>query len=591
MASATDGRAVLEGFAERLESHPQAVAEELQELLKREPLNAKAYRLLAAAKKMATQSNEANFVTAAAAPMSLQLVTQALQAQDLNRAEVLLRPHLRSHPDDVVALRLMAELARRLGYDEEEQELLELALDWAPAFIAAQFALAANLHRQKRHSESVEVIDRILSTRPDDISTRKLKAAELTRAGRLPEAALLYEQLLLQTPDQPELWISYGYGLKMIGRRDECIKALKRATDLAPSKGVAWWSLAEVKTFTFDARDMEIMESALRQRDLEDDDRFHLHFALGKAFEDRGEAETAFKHYAEGNRLRRRVIKYDASEISAFVDFSMQLFTEEFFAKHADAGWPADDPIFILGMTRSGSTLVEQILASHPQVEGTMELPDVPQIARGLATGLRDYAAELQRVPSEQLSQLGRSYLERTRSYRLTDRKFFIDKLPTNWMHVPLILTMLPNAKIIDSRRNPIACCFSNFKQHFATGQHFSYDLGELARYYRDYDRMMVHINQVMPGRIYRVLHERLVEDTEAEIRRLLNYLGLSFDPACLRFYETKRAVRSASADQVRQPIDATGVNKWRMFEPWLEPLIDALGPVLAAPARDDSST
>lgn len=599
MTSETDAGKVLHHAAEQLQSDPTRAAEELRELLKREPLNAQAYRLLAAAKELAASGNEAGFVTVSVSPMRLSQAAQALQKNDLSTAEVLLRPHLRDRPEDVDALRLMAELARRLGYEEEEEELLGLVLELAPGFTAAQYALAASLHRQKRHGASIAVIDSILAGAPGDPLALKLKAAELNRAGRLEEAAQLYDQLLREFPEQSELWISYGYALKMLGRRDEGIEALKRAAQLAPDKGVAWWSLAEVKTFEFDADDLEVMQSALRRTGVGDKDRFHLHFALGKAFEDRGDAEVAFKHYAEGNRLRRAMISYDADELSAYVDLAVQLFSPEFFAQRAGAGWPADDPIFILGMTRSGSTLVEQILASHPQVEGTMELPDVPQIARGIARELRDYLAELHRAPPEQLSRLGQSYLERTRSFRQTDRKHFIDKMPTNWMHVPLILAMLPNAKIIDTRRHPIACCFSNFKQHFATGQLFSYDLRELGRYYRDYVRMMARIDEVMPGRVYRVFHESLVKDSESEIRRLLDHLGLPFNPACLRFHETERAVRSASADQVRRPINATGVHKWRMFEPWLGPLKDALGPVLdtysetstAAPARSRRNT
>ena len=582
MASGTDGAALLDEIAERVESDPGAAAEELQQLLRKQPLNAAAYRLLAAARVKEPAGGEQAFVTTSVGPSRLQQAAQALQARDLETAERILRPHLRANPDDVNALRMLAELARRLGYNEEEQQLLELILEWTPGSTAVQFALAASFHRQKRHNESVEMIDRIIAANPDDERAMQLKAAELNRAGRLPEAAQLYEELLQRTPDQPELWISYGYALKMLGRRDESIAALKRATELAPGKGVAWWSLSEVKTFSFDDGDIETMESALGKSDATQDDRFHLHFALGKALEDRGEAEPAFGHYAEGNRLRRAMIDYDAGELSGFVDLSVQLFSKEFFAERAGAGCPADDPIFILGMTRSGSTLVEQILASHPQVEGTMELPDVSLIARKLAWDLRDYARKLHEAAPDQLRQLGQSYLERTRAYRHTDAPYFIDKMPANWMHLPLILTMLPNARIIDTRRHPLACCFSNFKQHFATGQYFSYDLVELGRYYRDYVRMMEHIDEVQPGRVYRLFHERLVEDSEGEIRRLLDHLGLEFDAACLRFHETKRAVRSASADQVRRPIDATGVHKWRMFEPWLGPLKEALGPELS---------
>jgi len=325
------------------------------------------------------------------------------------------------------------------------------------------------------------------------------------------------------------------------------------------------------------------MEQALEAPGLSDDDRFHLHFALGKAFEDRGEAETSFGHYAAGNRLRRVALDYDRTVISEHVDRSISLFTTEFFETRAALGNLAADPIFVVGLPRAGSTLIEQILASHPAIEGTTELPDIPMIAKRL--GARKHRSDESAYPDSladlsaaEMRGLGDEYLDRAKVQRATDRPVFIDKLPNNWMHVGLIRLILPNARIIDARRHPLACGFSNFKQHFARGQGFTYDLADLGIYYHDYVRMMRHVDAVLPGAVYRVIHEDLVDDPEAEIRRLLEYLGLPFDAACLAFHENKRAVRTPSADQVRRPISRAGLDQWRLFKPWLQPLEAALG-------------
>jgi hypothetical protein len=323
------------------------------------------------------------------------------------------------------------------------------------------------------------------------------------------------------------------------------------------------------------------MKEALGVADLQEEDRFHLHFALGKALEDAGRIKNSFVHYAEGNRLRRQAVDYDPKEIEAYVRRVPAIFTSDFFAERSGVGCDATDPIFILGMPRSGSTLIEQILASHPQVEGTMELPDVPAMVKRISGEKQRYLEALVQLDLTAFEALGQEYLERTRVQRKTDRPFFIDKMPNNWTHVPLIHLMLPNAKIIDARRHPLACCFSNFKQHFARGQAFTYDLSELGHYYAAYVRLMQHVDEVLPGRIHRIFHEDMVEDPEREVRRLLGHLSLPFDEACLRFYENDRAVRTASSEQVRRPINREGVDRWQPFEPWLRPLKDALGRVL----------
>jgi hypothetical protein len=346
-----------------------------------------------------------------------------------------------------------------------------------------------------------------------------------------------------------------------------------------PSLGEAWWSLANLKTVKFSDTDIAAMEAALDGGDVAKEDRFHLDFALGKALEDRGQADAAFAHYAKGNALRRTELDYDADETTRYVDRLIELCTPEFFAARAGQGCDAPDPIFVLGMPRAGSTLVEQILSSHSQIEGTTELPDIPALARRSAT----YPLSLPDLTPEQLARQGEEFLERTRIQRKTERPFFIDKLPNNWMHAAYIRLILPGAKIVDARRHPLGCCFSNFKQHFAKGQAFSYSLEDMGRYYRDYVRLMAHLDRVQPGAVHRVTYETMVDDTEAEVRRLLAYCGLEFEGACLTFHKTERAVRTPSSEQVRQPIFRDGTEAWKAFDPHLGPLRAALGEVLEA--------
>jgi hypothetical protein len=371
---------------------------------------------------------------------------------------------------------------------------------------------------------------------------------------------------------------------KWCGRAPHGIAAYRRAIAIAPVLGEAWWSLANLKTVKLGPAEVAAMESALEQPGLQRPDLFHLHFALGKAHDDAGEPERAFSHYAEGNRLRRQGIAYDADETRRQVARSRALFTPAFLAAREAVGCPAPDPIFILGMPRAGSTLVEQILASHRLVEGTTELPDIPLIARGLSAGQDprpSYPDAIAALDPDALRALGEAYLERSRVQRRTDRPFFIDKMPNNWVHVGLIHLILPRARIIDARRHPLDCCFSNFRQHYARGQGFSYSLEDMGRYYADYVALMAHFDAVLPGRVHRVVHERLLDDPETEIRNLLDHLELDFDPACLAFHETRRAVRTASSEQVRRPINRDGVGQWRPYEAWLDPLKAALGPVL----------
>lgn len=509
---------------------------------------------------------------------------QALLANDLAAAERILRPHLHADPFDVAAIRMLAEIAGRIGRYADAEKLLRRALELAPDFTAARANLATALYRQNRPGEALDALATLLDQEPEHAGGQNLKAAALSRVGAYEEAVALYADVLAKHPDQPKVWMSYGHVLKTVGRTGDGVAAYRSALRLAPTLGEVWWSLANLKTVKLGPEDIAAMTAALEAPGLSAQDLLHLHFALGKALEDAGDAEASFRHYAEGNRIRHAQVGYDPEETSRHVGRAEALFTPDFFAARAGQGCPVLDPIFVLGMPRSGSTLVEQILASHPLIEGTMELPDIPLLARRAAgKDQAEWAERIAGLSAQELRALGEDYLERTRIQRREGRPFFIDKMPNNWVHVGLIHLILPNAKIVDARRHPLDCCFSNFKQHYARGQGFSYSLTDMGRYYADYVRLMAHFDRAFPGRVHRVVHERLLDDPEGEVRALLAYLGVAFDPACLAFHENRRAVRTASSEQVRRPLNREGQGQWRPFEQWLGPLKDALGPVLDA--------
>jgi tetratricopeptide (TPR) repeat protein len=477
---------------------------------------------------------------------------------------------------------MLAELAARLGRYGDAQNLLVRCLELAPGFRAARHNLAFVLHRAGDSAGALREINSLLASDANNPGYRSLKAAVLARIGELEQSLNLYADLLAQYSDNARAWMSYGHALKTAGRQTDAIQAYRRCIALQPGLGEAWWSLANLKTVRFTDADITQMRAQLEGIGLSPEDLFHFDFALGKALEDAAQYAVSFRHYARGNARRRKLIHYSADETHRQVERAKALFTTDFFAQRRGLGHHAADPIFIVGLPRSGSTLLEQILASHPLVEGTQELPDIPAIARELG-GTKSRSAEtlypetLAQLDGEALQALGARYLELTRVQRKTTRPFFIDKMPNNWQHVGLIHLILPNARIIDARRHPLGCCWSAFKQHFARGQHFSYDLGDLGRYYRDYLDLMAHFEAAAPGRILRVDYESVVEDLETQVRRLLEYCQLDFDAQCLEFHRTKRSVRTASSEQVRQPIFREGLDQWRHFEPWLTPLKAAL--------------
>lgn len=510
----------------------------------------------------------------------------ALAENRIPVAERLLREHLHDHPTDVAAIRMLAEVAARLGRFADAGVLLTRCLELAPSFRAARHNLAVVLHRQGRAEEALQELGRLLEGEPRNPGYLNLKAALLARVGDYEESLALYAMVLEAYPNQAKVWMSYGHALKTVGRDAESISAYSRCIELAPELGEAWWSLANLKTFRFSPDQVEAMRTQLSRPDLSLEDRYHFDFTLGKALEDSRQYEQSFQHYLQGNRLRSTQLGYSADENTAHVRRSKAVLTREFLLGRAGQGCNAPDPIFIVGLPRSGSTLVEQILSSHSQVEGTMELPDVLGIVRDLGgRSTRNqpsrYPEVLMELSGDEFRELGERYLRQTRIQRKSAAPLFIDKMPNNLAHVGLIHLMLPNAKIIDARRHPMACCFSAFKQHFARGQGFSYGLPEVGRYYRDYVELMAHMDAVLPGRIHRVIYEQMVDDTESQVRALLAYCDLPFEAACLRFYENSRAVRTASSQQVRQPIYRDAVDQWRHYDDWLGQLKDNLGPVL----------
>ncbi|MXO71111.1 tetratricopeptide repeat-containing sulfotransferase family protein [Alteraurantiacibacter buctensis] len=564
---------------------------QLQAFLAANPQSADGWRVLgdaftAAGKVADADAAYARAIKAATRDPELLQAADALVRGELAVAEPILRGRLKRAPTDVAAIRMLAELASRLGRFGDAEKLLRRALELAPSFRVARHNLALVLHRQGRSVEALDEIAALEADGEDTAALANLKAAALGRIGDYGDALALYEEALDRRPAQPKTWMSYAHALKTVGRQADAVAAYRRAIELQPGMGEAWWSLANLKRVAFAPEDRAAMRRALAG-ELSQEDRFHLEFALGKAEEDAGDFPASFAHYARGNALRRTMIRHDPAELDDQVARARALFTPSFLAQRQGWGCQATDPIFILGMPRAGSTLLEQVLASHPAVEGTMELPDIPQLVtrvsgRKLRSEPSAYPEALAALTAEHARALGEEYLENTRVQRKTDAPHFIDKLPNNWLHVGLIRLILPNARIIDARRHPLACCFSNFKQHFARGQTFSYSLEDMGHYYRRYTELLAHFDEVQPGLVHRVFYERVVEDLEGEVRRMLAFLGLPFDPACLRYYESERAVRTASSEQVREPIFRQGLDQWRHYEPWLDPLKQALGPALA---------
>ncbi len=510
---------------------------------------------------------------------------ELIRAGKLAKAERLTKDFLKQYPADVSAIRILADIGMKLGQFEDARHLLERCLQLAPEFHLARHNYAVVLVRQQKLEAAYAEVQKLLALEPDNPNFLILKGTILVRRGDHAQALQIYERVLKDYPRQARAQMNYGHTLKTVGRLDESIQAYRKCIELSPGVGETYWSLANLKTFAFSDEDIAQMRAQVTTEGGDADDQAHLAFALGKALEDRGQFDESFRFYQRGNAIRRINHRYSA-RINVF-DTARQIkaLDAEFFAARRGWGCPAADPIFIVGLPRAGSTLLEQILASHSQVEGTAELTDIITISRRLGQKSRSnpaskYPEILKDLSAETCRELGESYLTTTRIQR-SDTPYFIDKMPNNFLHIGLIHLILPNAKIIDARRHPMACCFSGYKQLFARGQTFTYDLADIGKYYRDYVILMDHWDRVLPGRVLLMQYEDMVADTESQMRRLLDHCGLPFEDRCLRFYETERAIRTPSAEQVRQPIYRSGLEQWRNFEAHLGPLKEALGPVL----------
>jgi tetratricopeptide (TPR) repeat protein len=506
-----------------------------------------------------------------------------LREGKLGKAERIARELLKEYPTDVSAIRVLADIGIKLRRLQDAGHLLERCLQLAPDFHAARHAYALNLIRLQEPEAALIEAERLLTQEPSNSNFLGLKASILVRIGKHEEALEIYANVLRDYPNQGRAQMSYGHTLKTVGRLEESIEAYRKCIRLSPEVGEAYWSLANLKTFRFSDEDIEDMRQQVTAEGGDADDQSHLAFALGKALEDRGDYDESFRFYRRGNAIRRIEHKHNPQVNVLDSVRQVRTFDKAFFEQRKGWGCQSAEPIFVVGLPRAGSTLLEQILASHSQVEGTTELQDIIAISRKLGDRSRDnpsgkYPEILGQMNAGQFRELGESYLETTRIQR-TGSPFFIDKMPNNFRHIGLIHLILPNSKIIDARRHPMGGCFSGFKQLFAHGQTFTYGLEDIGKYYRDYVRLMDHWDAVLPGRVHRVQYEEMVADTDNQIRALLDYCGLEFEEQCLRFYETERAVRTPSSEQVRQPIYKESMEQWRNFEAHLGPLKEALGP------------
>jgi tetratricopeptide (TPR) repeat protein len=513
---------------------------------------------------------------------------------ELSVAENILREYLPRSGDDVEALRMLARIDLQSNELEEAESLFEHALLLKPEYVAARLDYTRVLLARRKYPRAYQEAEALLTVDPGNKVYLGLCAAACGGLGDHEKAIAFYRQLIAASSASADLHVMFGHSLQTVGRQKEAADSFSMAIELRPGFGDAWWSLANLKTYCFNEDEIERMRSEESVADAHPVDRYHLCFALGKAFEDRQEFAESWKFYDRGNALKRAETRYRPEIFEAFTRRQIKVCTAQFFAERAGFGVPNPDPIFIVGLPRSGSTLIEQILASHSQVEGTQELPDVQRIVQemsGEQSGPGDsslhpdaedvYPGALTALSPEDFRKLGERYMTDTRIYR-TGKPFFIDKMPNNFHHIGLIHLMMPNAKIIDVRREPMACCFSNLKQLFAGGQEFSYGIEEIARYYKSYLELMRHWDAVLPGRVLRVCYEDVVDSLEGSVRRILDFCRLPFEAACIEFHKTQRTVRTPSAEQVRQPIFRDGLQQWRNYEPWLSGLEDCLGQALA---------
>ena len=553
------------------------------------PADASLLSKLAGAYQQTGDADSAKRMMAEAARLSpsqanLDEATRLFAQGKFREAEALAKELVRDNPQDVNAALLLARLAIKARCFKDAREILEKIIEVAPGFIAAWHDLGTVLKELHLHEEAVEILVKALDIDANNPLTHYYLGAALAMAARPHDAIKSYQRAVELDPMLPGGHIGLGHVLKTVGDQAGGIEAYERAIELRPNYGETYYSLANLKTFRFSSEQISTMETRLGNEKLPTECRVHFAFALAKAYEDDGDFDRSFEHYELANQLHRDTIAYDPVQTQVGHERMREVFSENFFsALDKDSGCSDPDPIFIVGLPRSGSTLLEQILASHSQVDGTSELHDVSLIAQGISRSKEGsvFPQSVATMSSRELEALGQAYISQTRQYRGA-APFFTDKMPNNFAYVGFIKAILPNAKIIDARRDPMDSCFGCFKQHFAKGQTFTYDLFELAEFYLEYDALMDHWDNVLPGQVLRVQYETVVSDFDNQVKRILDFCGLPFEEACLNFHETKRAVRTASSEQVRQPIYSSSVGTWQRFLPHLEGLRELLQPVLS---------
>ena len=520
-------------------------------------------------------------------PQELLSVMSMIHEDKLYKAERLCRHFLRNNKQHIEGMRLLAAIGDKLQVLSDAEFLLESCVEFAPQHDAARYDYANLLLKMQKFEKAHDQTRILVGKEPGNLAYRSLLANATAGIGEHQKAIELYDEVLKESPEQSMLIVMRGHAEKTIGELDAAINSYHKASELQPDFGDAFWSLANTKTYTFTDGEIAHMKKHEASEAISSEDRIHMCFALGKAFEDRGECESSFQYYSRGNALKQETARHKPAHLAIRTSAQVDTCTAEFFDQKRGVGCEAPDPVFIVGLPRAGSTLLEQILASHSMVEGTHELPNVITLAQRLRGspnlieeegGAPNYPKILTELDDDYFRRFGEQFIEDTRVYR-QGAAFFIDKNPNNFFHIGLIKLMLPNAKIIDARRHPMSCCFSGFKQLFGQGQEFSYGLTQIGNYYKEYVELMNHWDQVLPGFVLRVQHENVVEDLETEVRRMLEFCELPFDQNCVDFHKTKRSVRTPSSEQVRQPIYKTGLEQWRNFELWLDPLKEALGP------------
>jgi tetratricopeptide (TPR) repeat protein len=580
------GRAYQErGYSRLAMNEPEAAAAAFAAAVESNPGLLASWRSLANLHERAGRHEQARFATAqldylAELPPELLGVIDLVYEGRLGQAEQLCRQFLQQNMHHPEAMRLLADIAIRLRVYDDAEFLLESCVELAPTNIRARGDYVKILNRKGKFKQAFDQARLLDEQQPQNPAWKIGMASALMGLGRVDDAIEHFEASLGRTANKAGVHVMLGHAHKARGALDKAIDSYHAACAMKPDYGDAYWSLANTKTYSFAGDELDRMSEQESSREISTDDRIHLCFALGKALEDRGEYDASFACYERGNRLKAKSGGYNADQTSALIQQQVESCTPELFEKRGHLGCQRPDPIFIVGLPRAGSTLLEQILASHSMVDGTMELHEILGLAQRLrgrsAANSSGYPANLHDLDDGYFERFGEKFIEDTLVYR-GSAPFFIDKMPNNFMHIGLIRLILPNAKVIDARRHPMACGFSCFKQLFGEGQDFSYGLDSIGRYYSDYVRLMQHWDEVLPGFVLRVAHENVVEDLETQVRRILDFCGLPFEDACLEFHKTDRNIRTPSSEQVRQPIYRSGLDYWQNYVQWLGPLKEAL--------------